>query len=566
MHVGANLKTSVVFFLAFSLLSLSRPAASYAGHALRDFFSQHPQAENLNISDWTEIRGIVSHSVHEAGQVTPELQEIFYQIEENLYPRFTSTGKSKYQAILAEIGAKFKNRDFATRMPQNNTPFWIESEDDFKNYRSATQLPAKADIVIIGAGLTGSSAAYHLIEAAKKGLRVVILEATHPAAQSSGKNGGNFQLLPESYFGTSYDGLIEERLKWLKEQNPEMGPEGFSAADEEALRAKATEQARTLVQFSFLNMNRIKKIVKDENLQCDLSPHGWLRIASTADEEKALIGEIPWLTSLGAEGIELLSPSQIEHQVHIPAQYAGRLIRGSGNYHPYKFVKGVLQKALAHGIELYTRVEVKQVSPMDKGFITLETSEGKISAKQVIVATNAFTPRLFPELKDIQCVPSQVVTIGPVKNNLRGYTVTEDYGDIYYNFPQSTHRLSQDGTLTGMLLYGLDFSSPVADPQDIHPSQDLLNKQMEQIYRRFPKITGQPPTRVWVGPMGFSKDRAPTIGILREGVTVAAGFQGYGGSYCIQAGYDAAQMALTGETPAETPEELFSPKRFQHFR
>ncbi len=527
---------------------------SHADHPIIEYFDHHPRLGQVEKVDWTKLRELAAPSLHLGEKVTPEAQAALYQIEERFYPTFSGENQASYQAFLSEIGAKFKNRDLATRMPSNHTPFWIENEDEFKVYRSSASIPSHADIVVIGAGLTGSSAAYHLMEAAKAGKSIVVLEADHPASQSSGRNGGNFQLLPESYLGRSYAGLIEERLKWLKSQAP--------SSDPEILKAKAEDQAKTLARFSFLNMDRITKIIRNENLQCDFSPNGWLRIASTEEEEKALLAEIPFLASLGAKDIEVLSAAQIRDRIHIPAHYAGRLIHGSGNYHPYKFVKGVLRKSLAANVKLFTGVQVNRVAPIKKGEVSLETSEGKISAKKVIVAINAFTPRLFPELSGIQCVPSQVTTLSHLKNPLQGMTVTEQNGDIYYNFPQSTHRTDRAGDKTGMLLYGLDFTTAVPDPKDMRPSQELLNDQMEQIYRRFPESSGQPPSRVWVGPMGFSEDRVPTIGFLTEDVIIAAGFQGYGGSFCIEAGYMAAQMALTGRTPAEVPEELFSPKRF----
>ncbi len=551
--MGVLVKFLISFVTFFVFFGLTFSTTSRADHPIREFFALHQRTGILEAKDWEEVHQLVSTLIPGKDRVTPELQEIFYQIEEEFYPTLTPENQSQYQSLLAEFAGKFKNSDLAIQIPQKQIPFWIEGEDDFKKYRSAPTLPTTADIVVIGAGLTGSSAAYHLIDAAKSGKTVVVLESVHPASQSSGKNGGNFQLLPESYLGRSYHGLIEERLKWLRTQSPSLS--------DDTLRPQATQQAQTLVQFSFLNMNRIKKIMSAEKLDCDFSPNGWLRIASTKKEEKALLDEIPWLTNLGAKGIEILTPEQIQHETHIPAQYAGRLIRESGNYHPYKFVKEILKKALAENVFLYTGIEVNQISPARKGEVTIKTSEGQISAKRVIVATNAFTPRLFPELKGIECVPSQVVTLNHIQNHLQGRTITERYGDIYYNLPQSTHRTDSDGNPEGMLLYGLDFASPVSDPREMKPSPELLREQMQQIYRRFPEVEGQPPSCVWVGAMGFSADRVPSIGFLSEDVIIAAGFQGYGGSFCIEAGYNAAQMALTGETPAEVPAELFSPKR-----
>jgi hypothetical protein len=62
--------------------------------------------------------------------------------------------------------------------------------------------------------------------------------------------------------------------------------------------------------------------------------------------------------------------------------------------------------------------------------------------------------------------------------------------------------------------------------------------------------------------MGSTPDQLPAIGFLGSGVIVAAGFNGYGGSYTTAAGQAAAMMALTGATPDWVPEDVFSPRRF----
>src|SRR5579872_2325288 len=79
--------------------------------------------------------------------------------------------------------------------------------------------------------------------------------------------------------------------------------------------------------------------------------------------------------------------------------------------------------------------------------------------------------------------------------------------------------------------------------------------------RFFPELRGIPPSAEWVGPMAFTPDQLPVIGILRPGIVVAAGYNGYGGSYTTAAGLASAQMALTGETPEWVPEDVFSPRR-----
>jgi glycine/D-amino acid oxidase-like deaminating enzyme len=68
--------------------------------------------------------------------------------------------------------------------------------------------------------------------------------------------------------------------------------------------------------------------------------------------------------------------------------------------------------------------------------------------------------------------------------------------------------------------------------------------------------------------MAFTPDRVPVIGFFRRSgadprsLIIAAGFNGYGGSYCVEAGYTAVELARTGEVLSEVPEDVFSPQRF----
>src|SRR5437868_14236861 len=70
--------------------------------------------------------------------------------------------------------------------------------------------------LVIGSGLAGSQAALQLAEAGK-GKETVVLETDNaPARQASGRNGGNFEAIAESFFG-DYEGLTKERFDFLKE-------------------------------------------------------------------------------------------------------------------------------------------------------------------------------------------------------------------------------------------------------------------------------------------------------------------------------------------------------------
>lgn len=82
--------------------------------------------------------------------------------------------------------------------PNPTKSHWIEEyRSPLDNFRSTPDLPYKSDIVIIGSGLTGVSAAYHLVIANPK-LKILLLDARGFCCGATGRNGGHV-FRPEGY-------------------------------------------------------------------------------------------------------------------------------------------------------------------------------------------------------------------------------------------------------------------------------------------------------------------------------------------------------------------------------
>src|SRR6202008_4246999 len=101
---------------------------------------------------------------------------------------FTTSAARHFQDLLGRLGVD-SSRPIG--IPEDDQPFWFRTGHPLKSYRSQPAPHGVADVVIIGAGLTGASAAYHLRDAARQGSRVVVLDKGSPAGEASGRNGGN---------------------------------------------------------------------------------------------------------------------------------------------------------------------------------------------------------------------------------------------------------------------------------------------------------------------------------------------------------------------------------------
>ncbi|MDY7231668.1 NAD(P)/FAD-dependent oxidoreductase [Hyalangium rubrum] len=529
-----------------------------AADAARDmvaFIQEKAGLRELNRHDIAELSDAAAGLVDAHGRVTPALQELLYTVESTFRSRFDASAAAAFQSWVARMGARMRG---PITLPEEETPYWQLLPNPLADFRSTPRLPEEVDLLIIGAGLTGASAAYHAVELARAGQRVAVIDMADPASQASGRNGGNFELIPENFLGP-YEGLVRERFKYLQAVYPD--------CDEATLQEQADRQARLVVDFGKRNSRRFTQLVTQEGIDCDFSPLGWLRIAETAEEEAALAGEV---ALVGDEDLLVYwSKEKIFAELGLRAYFGGRCAPRSGNYHPRKFVCGVLQKAIARGVGLYTRVRVDNVVTGAGPDPIVCTAEGDIRARRVIVATNAFTSHLFPELEKIECYQSQILNLEHVEDRLKGMTVTEKKGDLYYNFPQATRYVDDQNVRRGMLHVGGGLDRPAPAPEDLQRSNAVLGLVKAGTDRRFPDTRGQPPSRVWTGPMAFTPDRMPAIGFFRRtgadprSLIVAAGFNGYGGSYCVEAGYTAVELARTGQVPPEVPEDVFSPQRFQ---
>lgn len=494
------------------------------------------------------------------GRVTPALQKLIHEVEDKWSSTLTRGARPIFQDLAARTGAKMHG---PIAMPKNDTPIWLEAPSPLAGFQSRPTLPEEADVVIMGAGLTGASAAYHLSKAAqKKGLKVVVLDAQDPATGATGRNGGNFELIPENFFGDygTYEGFEAERYKFLKASYPEV--------DDAVLRRHAKRTAETILKFSLENARRMSKTIEREKIDCDFSPAGWLRTALNEKEAAAFEEEAKMANALGAE-VEILSPKEIMERFKFPAEHPGRLVKQNGNYHPFKFVTQELERAIARGVELYTRTPVKRVQSVSEDEHRVITDRGTIRAKKVIVATNAFTSQIFPELADVKYFRSQISSYRHVENNLAGITVTAKDGDIYANFPKGAQYTDDRGTPRGTLIVGGGKDVEDVDPSKAKPDAKVFDLSLKEIAEHFPKAAKQPAVAAWAGPMAFVEGkhgmRLPVLGPLdqneRKGVFIAIWCNGYGGTGCQEAGAGAAAWALSGRVPRSMPADIFGPQR-----
>ena len=307
-----------------------------------------------------------------AGQLIPKYREYpagpavrrkLQALERNC--RFTPRSRQLFEELLGHVGVASTQ---GISLPVSNQPFWFRAGHPLANYQSAPTLPPSVDVLIIGAGLTGASAAYHLGPAVRdRGLHVAVIDRGDPATEASGRNGGSFGLLPENSVGL-YGGLARERLQFLLHVYP--------SVPIEVLRAESERQASLVLGMALRNRDRLQQIIDDESIDCDFSPRGWIYLAHSDSEEQGMCEEV-MLAAQHGQRIELWSRRKIFEEFDIRTDFVGRFIPSDGTYHPFKYVCGVISAALKSGVELYTRVHVKRIRSMSPDRHYLTTDRGR---------------------------------------------------------------------------------------------------------------------------------------------------------------------------------------------
>src|SRR6185503_2197336 len=93
--------------------------------------------------------------------------------------------------------------------PVSKTPVWLAEGNPLANHpwslNPGAQLPPRAAVVVIGAGFTGGSLAYHGAKHRGRDL-LVVLEMDDPATGASGRNGG--EVVMGRYFAMVYKSVL----------------------------------------------------------------------------------------------------------------------------------------------------------------------------------------------------------------------------------------------------------------------------------------------------------------------------------------------------------------------
>ena len=405
----------------------------------------------------------------------------------------------------------------------SNSSFWLDQCDEaIREWRTTAEFPPEAEVVIIGAGITGASAAYHL---SKHGISCVLLDRRGVCGGATGRNGGF--LAP-----------------------------GIADSMHNSIRQHGAERTRKLYEYTQQCTDAIEKFVQDNSIECELRFGGEAILAVTLEEAESLRRTYEATSKTCDVDLSWWDKDACCEHTKSNSYEAGIFKSRCGNLWPAKLVVGIVRVAATLGTNVQSHTSVSSVQRNELGGCTVVTDRGNISCKYVVHATNAWASELIPELAEIIVpVRNQVISTAPAPEMWK-FGMCANQGFEYF-MQRPDGRLILGGMRN--LAEGAEWNCK----DEENPTAIVSSSLRSYFQTHFPTLTDVVVEQEWIGVLGFSKDRNPLIGPMesRPGEFIAAGFSGHGMPYTFFAGRNVADM-IRGVTPEPYVAEAFHPRRF----
>ena len=375
------------------------------------------------------------------------------------------------------------------------------------DYRNEMNGDADVDVAIIGGGFTGLSTALHCTE---KGMSARVLEAEQIGYGGSGRNCG----------------LVNAAL-WLPPQ-------------------QVREKLGTIYGPRFLKKfgngpAYVFDLIERHQIQCEVTRTGTIHAAHGPSGFKDLQQRHAEWQRLG-EPVDLLTKAEVEEMIGSDHFHGGLVDHRCGTINPMGYCRGLARVALANGAEINTGVRATRLQ-RDGAKWKVETTKGTITAKAVILGTNAYTDDLWPDLKRIfTMIHYFQLATKPLGSNaahiLPGRQGLWDTGQIMFN----VRRDAFDRLIVGSM-------GKVVGSKDHGLSHRWAQKQIARI---FPSLGPVAFEEAWHGQIAMTPDHLPRIYELAENLFTPIGYNGRGIATGTMFGQTMAEL-LTGMDRADLP-------------
>jgi len=367
----------------------------------------------------------------------------------------------------------------------------------------------RAQVLVVGAGYLGLSAALHLAE---RGADTVVLDGHEPGFGASGRNGG--QVIP----GLKYDPSELEAM---------FGP----------------ERGERFWRFAGATADVVFDLIARHGLRCGARRAPWIQgIHSEKAAERARRRVDDW-QARGAR-VEYLDRARTAAIAGTDLYRGGFADYRAGALQPLSYARELARVAIGAGANVYRDARVVSLAQDGHVWRASTAAGARVVADTVLVATNAYSDGLVPGLaRSIVSLNSLQVATAPIPAALRrtllpnGETLADTRRVIRY------WRLDDDGRL---LMGG---RGPYRDTRGAADWDHLA----AHIRRYFPALANVPITHRWGGRVAVHVDYLPRLHRPQPGLFAAIGCQGRGVAWQTAMGGELAKLALDPDYDAVLP-------------
>ena len=344
----------------------------------------------------------------------------------------------------------------------------------------------RADVCIVGGGISGLSAALHLSE---RGFSVALLEAKHLGFGGSGRSGG------QTIFG-------------------------YACGQEKLEKLVGEADARFMWDIALEGMKLQRELIARHSIACDYVA-GHMHVGVKARHDTELRAEVESLhTKYGYRSVRLVGHEELRTLVPSERYTTGIHDSNSGHLNPYKYTLGLGSAAARAGVRIFenswvTKLEVASRADADN---LVHTASGTVRARHLLIAGNALLGALVPALaRKLMAVGTYIAATEVLGEERARTLITNNAAVADINWVLDYFRRSADHRL----LFGGRVSYSGVDPFD---SARVLRARISRV---FPKLNPRI-DYAWGGYVDITPNRAPHFGRLAPNVYFLQGFSGHG--------------------------------------
>jgi sarcosine oxidase, subunit beta len=364
-----------------------------------------------------------------------------------------------------------------------------------------------ADVIVIGAGIHGSSTALHL---ALRGVDVIVIEKDYAGRHASGVNAGG-------------------------------------------VRQLARHVAEIPLSIASMELwERIEGLVGDD---CGFQAHGQVLVAETEQELKDFADRVADLRMRGFVHEELIDAQELRRLVPAVSDTCpgGIVSRRDGAADPFRTTQAFRRAAINAGARFHEGVAVHGLERQG-GVWRIATSSGAFEAPKVVNAAGAWADRIAAAVGEpvpLEVIAPMLMITSRVPTFIEPVVIMRARKLSFKQFPNGT-----------VMIGGGHLARPLRDANTTVLDWSKLKESARTVWDLFPVMRSATIVRAWAGIEARMPDDIPVVGPSRvaDGLFHQFGFSAHGFQLGPGTGATMAELVATGRTNMSL--DAFRPDRF----